>query len=53
LPESSLPGMLLHTLVGYDSRPAGMQIVFYLAVLVAIFIGMRLVARPRQVAVTK
>jgi high-affinity iron transporter len=53
LPESSLPGMLLHTLVGYDSRPAGMQIVFYLAVLVAIFIGMKLVARPRQVAATK
>ncbi len=53
LPENSLPGMLLHTLVGYDSRPAGMQIVFYLAVLVAIFIGMKLVARPRQVAATK
>jgi high-affinity iron transporter len=53
LPESSLPGMLLHTLVGYDSRPAGMQIVFYLVVLAAIFIGMKLVARPRQVATTK
>jgi high-affinity iron transporter len=27
LPESGLPGMLLHSLIGYDSRPAGMQIV--------------------------
>ncbi len=29
LPENGLPGMLLHSLIGYDSRPAGMQIVFY------------------------
>ena len=48
LPESGLPGMLLHSLIGYDSRPAGMQIVFYLVVLVAIFTGMKWVAaRPR------
>lgn len=53
LPENSLPGMLLHTLVGYDSRPAGMQIVFYLTVLAAIFIGMKLVSRTRQVAAKK
>jgi high-affinity iron transporter len=53
LPESGLPGMLLHSLVGYDSRPAGMQIVFYLVALVAIFTGMKLVARSRQTAVQK
>jgi len=53
LPESGLPGMLLHSLIGYDSRPAGMQIVFYLVALVAIFTGMKLVARPRQTAVRK
>jgi high-affinity iron transporter len=53
LPESGLPGMLLHSLVGYDSRPAGMQIVFYLVALVAIFTGMKLVARPRQTPVRK
>ena len=47
LPESSLPGMLLHSLIGYDSRPAGMQIVFYFVALIAIFAGMKLVARPR------
>ena len=29
LPENGLPGMVLHSLIGYDSRPAGMQIVFF------------------------
>jgi high-affinity iron transporter len=53
LPESGLPGMLLHSLIGYDSRPAGMQIVFYLTALVAIFIGMKWAARPRQAAMKK
>jgi high-affinity iron transporter len=53
LPESSLPGMLLHSLIGYDSRPAGMQIIFYLTALIAIFTGMKLVARPRQAAIRK
>ena len=50
LPENGLPGMLLHSLIGYDSRPAGMQIIFYLTALIAIFVGMKLVARPRQTA---
>jgi len=40
LPENGLPGMLLHSLVGYDARPAGMQIVFYLTALIAISLGM-------------
>jgi high-affinity iron transporter len=53
LPESGLPGMLLHSLIGYDSRPAGMQIVFYLTALIAIFIGMKWAARPRQAAMKK
>ncbi len=48
LPENGLPGILLHSLIGYDSRPAGMQLVFYLAVLVAIIGGMKWAARPRQ-----
>lgn len=33
LPESSILGQILHTLIGYDDRPAGIQIVFYLATL--------------------
>ena len=53
LPESGLPGMLLHSLVGYDSRPAGMQIVFYLTALVAIFIGMKWAGRSRKAAIRK
>jgi high-affinity iron transporter len=53
LPENGLLGMLLHSLIGYDSHPAGMQIVFYITALVAIFTGMKLVARPRQTAVRK
>jgi high-affinity iron transporter len=48
LPESGLPGMLLHSLVGYDSHPAGMQLVFYLVALIVIGTGMKLAARPRQ-----
>lgn len=53
LPESELPGILLHSLVGYDSRPAGMQIVFYFTALAAIYIGMKWAARPRQVNVQR
>jgi high-affinity iron transporter len=53
LPENGLPGMLLHSLIGYDSRPAGMQIVFYLIALIAIFTGMRLVARPHKAPIKK
>jgi len=50
LPENGLPGMLLHSLVGYDSRPAGMQLVFYLTVLIAIYAGMKWVGSQRQPA---
>ncbi|MDP2804948.1 MAG: FTR1 family protein [Gallionellaceae bacterium] len=40
LPESSVLGVLLHSLIGYDARPAGMQIIFYLSALVVISVGM-------------
>ncbi len=40
LPENSVVGTLLHSLIGYDARPAGMQIVFYLSALIAISAGM-------------
>jgi high-affinity iron transporter len=42
LPEKSVLGMLLHSLIGYDARPAGMQLVFYVVTLVTILIGMKL-----------
>jgi len=48
LPESSIPGMLLHSLIGYDARPAGMQMVFYTTVLVAIAVGMKLANRSTR-----
>lgn len=41
LPENGIAGMLLHSLVGYDSRPAGMQLLFYVLVLVSIGAGMK------------
>ncbi|MEP7058290.1 MAG: FTR1 family protein [Caldimonas sp.] len=45
-PDSAL-GALLHALVGYDARPAGAQLVSYLAVLALISVGTRLVLRSR------
>ena len=44
LSETSVMGALLHSLVGYDPRPAGMQIVFYVGALLAIAYGMKRVA---------
>jgi high-affinity iron transporter len=41
LPEKSIPGLLLHSLIGYDARPTGMQLVFYMITLVAIAAGMK------------
>lgn len=46
LSQTTALGTLLHGLIGYDAQPAGMQIVFYVVVLVAITVGMRWVA-PR------
>ena len=46
VPENSVVGTVLRSLVGYDARPAGMQIVFYVAVLVAIASGMLRGHRP-------
>lgn len=48
LSEKSAPGLLLHSLIGYDAQPAGMQLVFYLGVLLMISIAMRVVARRHQ-----
>jgi high-affinity iron transporter len=47
LPEKSVPGLLLHSLVGYDASPAAMQLVFYVTTLVAIIAGMKLVNRTQ------
>jgi high-affinity iron transporter len=53
LPMDSIPGMLLHSLVGYDARPAGMQMVFYFIVLIAIAIGMKVVGNRQPLQAKK
>lgn len=47
LPENSMVGILLHSLIGYEPRPAGMQMVFYLLTVLAIAIGMKWVNHPQ------
>jgi high-affinity iron transporter len=42
LSNGSLVGRTLHTLVGYDAQPAGMQLLFYAVTAVAIALGMKI-----------
>ena len=48
VPNSSTFGKLLQGLLGYDARPAGMQIAFFVVVLVAIYAGMVWARRRTQ-----
>jgi high-affinity iron transporter len=51
LSDQSLPGKILHTLIGYTAQPAGIQVVFYLATLAVIGALMRALgpgAPPRR-----
>jgi high-affinity iron transporter len=48
LPESGVAGLLLHSLIGYDARPAGMQLVFYIVTLTTIGAGMKWGKRPQK-----
>jgi high-affinity iron transporter len=50
LPDSSLAGRALHTLVGYTDQPTAMQLVVYLAILLITFVLMRRVGVPVKVA---
>ncbi|MBL6750803.1 MAG: FTR1 family protein [Nevskia sp.] len=43
--NGSMPGQVLHALVGYDARPTGMQMIFFAAVLVAVGGAMQLLRR--------
>ncbi len=43
LSNGSLAGRVLHALAGYEATPSGMQAAFYLAAIVLILTGMRLV----------
>jgi high-affinity iron transporter len=46
LSDASIIGATLHTLVGYDARPAGVQILFYVVTAALIATGMRIQGRP-------
>ena len=48
LPESSIVGRLLHTLIGYSDAPNGAQLVVYVATVVAISVLMRMVPGKRS-----
>lgn len=48
LSNQSTIGSALKTLVGYDARPAGMQVVFYLATALLILTGMKLWGNPQS-----
>ena len=48
LPLSSIAGTLLHSLIGYDPKPAGMQLIFYVITLSVIALGMKLTSRSFQ-----
>ena len=45
LSETSIPGKVLHTLIGYVAQPAGVQILFYVLTIVVICAMMRLVGK--------
>jgi high-affinity iron transporter len=47
LSDQSLPGRVLHTLIGYTAQPAGIQLVFYLATLLLIGGLMRALGNAR------
>lgn len=53
LPEDTLPGRALHALVGYTDRPMGVQLAVYVAVLIVLLLGGRLVARGSPSGRTK
>lgn len=46
LTDDSILGNILHILVGYDSRPSGMMLAFYLVTAGLLFLGMRLGKHP-------
>jgi len=46
LREDSIPGRLLHTLIGYVEAPDGAQLLAYIVTIAAILILMRLVGKP-------
>jgi high-affinity iron transporter len=52
LDNGSLTGRFLHTLIGYEAMPSGIQAVFYLATILLIFTGMRFARIRSPLALT-
>ena len=48
LPQNSIIGRVLHTLIGYNDRPTEMQLLVYIATL-AVMTGLMRLARPQPV----
>ena len=48
LSDRSLFGQTLHALIGYDARPAGIQLAFYFVTVVIIVLGMKLWGKPKS-----
>lgn len=51
LSEDSIPGRVLHTLIGYVAQPEGIQLIAFVLTLLAIGVPMKLIGRPRRAAV--
>jgi high-affinity iron transporter len=47
LSEDTLIGKMLHSLIGYESRPAGIQVLFYVAVLATLIVASTMVSGKR------
>jgi len=47
LSDHSVVGQALHVLVGYDARPAGLQVLFYVATAAFILFGMKVWGRQK------
>ena len=42
---SSITGILLHVLIGYDAQPSGLQLIFYISTMLVIGLGIKLSRR--------
>jgi high-affinity iron transporter len=48
LSQNSIAGRILHVLMGYNEQPSELQVIIYAAVLVAMFLLMRMASPPRR-----
>lgn len=51
LSEKSLPGRVLHTLIGYSDQPTTLQLLAYVTTLLVIFLATKLARKPRRLPV--